>query len=178
MSPLPTPNPTPITKSSLIGAWTLISYIAEPPNPQDDEAPTHYYPMGPDVRGTLVYTPDGQVTVSVLPKVAKKVWENSNDGVMYAGRYWIEYSGSSDDGDAGDGDERQQQQQQQGRVPIVHHEVDMASSVEFEGSQKRQAVISPEGRLRLSGLGLMEVGTNTSLAKSGKARHLASRQDS
>ncbi|GLA58373.1 hypothetical protein AtubIFM54640_007520 [Aspergillus tubingensis] len=152
MSPLPTPNPTPITKSSLIGAWTLISYIAEPPNPQDNDAPTHHYPMGSDARGTLVYTPDGQVTVSVLPKVAKKVWENSNDGVMYAGRYWIENSSSDD---AADGDERQQQS---GRIPVVHHEVDMASSVEFEGSQKREAVISPDGRLRLSGSGLLEVG--------------------
>ncbi|GFN11130.1 hypothetical protein AtubIFM55763_009388 [Aspergillus tubingensis] len=158
MSPLPTPNPTPITKSSLIGAWTLISYIAEPPNPQDNDAPTHHYPMGSDARGTLVYTPDGQVTVSVLPKVAKKAWENSNDGVMYAGRYWIENS-SSDEDDAGDGDgDGDERQQQHGRVPVVHHEVDMASSVEFEGSQKREAVISPDGRLRLSGLGLLEVG--------------------
>lgn len=158
MSPLPTPIPTPITKSSLIGAWTLISYIVEPPNPQDNDAPTHFYPMGPDARGTLVYTPDNQVTVSVLPKVSKKVWENSNDGVMYAGRYWVEYGSSDDDDDddAGDGDERRQQQH--GRVPVVHHEVDMASSVEFEGSQKREAVISPDGRLRLSGSGLLEVG--------------------
>ncbi|RAK88943.1 hypothetical protein BO79DRAFT_265438 [Aspergillus costaricaensis CBS 115574] len=155
MSPLPTP--TPITKSSLIGAWTLISYIVEPPTPQDNDAPTHYYPMGPEARGTLVYTPDDQVTVSVLPKVAKKVWENSNDGVMYAGRYWIEYGSSDGDDGDGDGGERRQQQQH-GRVPVVHHEVDMASSVEFEGSQKREAVISPEGRLRLSGLGLLEVG--------------------
>ncbi|PWY77659.1 hypothetical protein BO83DRAFT_425124 [Aspergillus eucalypticola CBS 122712] len=155
MSPLPTSTPTPITKSSLIGAWTLISYIAEPPNPQDNDAPIHHYPMGPDARGTLVYTPDGQVTVSVLPKVPKKMWENPNDGVMYAGRYWIEYSGSSDAGDVGDGDVRRQQHR---RALIVHHEVYMASSVEFEGSQKRQAVISPEGRLRLSGLELLEVG--------------------
>ncbi|GLA12148.1 hypothetical protein AnigIFM62618_007282 [Aspergillus niger] len=143
--------PTPITKSSLIGAWTLVSYIAEPPNPQDDDSPTHY-PMGPDARGTLVYTPDGQVTVSVLPKVTKKVWENSNDGVMYAGRYWIEYSNGSECDD--DGNERQQP----GGVPVVHHEVDMAYSAEFAGSQKREAMISSEGRLRLSGLKLLEVG--------------------
>ncbi|KAL7652587.1 hypothetical protein ACMYSQ_009857 [Aspergillus niger] len=108
--------------------------------------------MGPDARGTLVYTPDGQVTVSVLPKVTKKVWENSNDGVMYAGRYWIEYSNGSECDD--DGSERQQP----GGVPVVHHEVDMAYSAEFAGSQKREAIISPEGRLRLSGLKLFEVG--------------------
>ncbi|GKZ39392.1 hypothetical protein AbraIFM66950_000222 [Aspergillus brasiliensis] len=142
---------TPITKDSLIGTWSLISYFAEAPDPQDDDAPTHY-PMGPDARGTLVYTTDGQMTVSVLPKVTKKAWENPNDGVMYAGRYWIEDSNSDDD----DGDE--DEKQQPGGVPIVHHEVEMASSVEFEGSQKREAMISPEGRLRLSGLRLLEVG--------------------
>lgn len=48
------------TSARLVGAWRLVSYEAR----QDDGTVDH--PMGRDVAGLLVYTPDGHVSMQVM----------------------------------------------------------------------------------------------------------------
>ena len=60
---LPSSNQgAPSILSSLVGAWSLVSYCA----PSIDNPADMAYPLGPDAEGILLYTQDGYMSATLL----------------------------------------------------------------------------------------------------------------
>ncbi|PWY94058.1 hypothetical protein BO94DRAFT_621512 [Aspergillus sclerotioniger CBS 115572] len=117
-------------EQEVLGTWALLEYSSEP---FDGKGPT-IHPMGPDARGILTYTSDGYMTVNVMPTAGNKIKQSIHDGVMYAGRYWID------------------KKQPDGRGAVMCHDVQMACPAELEGTVLKRQIMVSEGRLRLSSL--------------------------
>ena len=49
-------------RDQLVGAWELIEYSAHLPNDPSNKK----YPMGPDAKGIIMYTPDGYMSAQLL----------------------------------------------------------------------------------------------------------------
>jgi len=93
--------------SRLIGAWDLQSYCHHPISDPSDKT----YPLGPDARGIIVYTPDGYMSAQVVrpgqapfpdgggisPETSGTPadWEAvGRNFIAYSGRFWIDASGA------------------------------------------------------------------------------------
>jgi hypothetical protein len=48
-------------RANLIGAWTLESYVSTSADGSDE-----FYPLGPDARGIIMYTPDGYMSAQLM----------------------------------------------------------------------------------------------------------------
>lgn len=89
----------------LIGAWELVSYHAHLPNDPSNRV----YPLGPNARGTIMYTADGQMSAQLLRPgqpafkqgdgissgTASEWAEVGRNFVAYSGRFWLDEAGGS-----------------------------------------------------------------------------------
>ncbi|KAF9887259.1 hypothetical protein FE257_010387 [Aspergillus nanangensis] len=111
-------------EQTLLGSWSLVEYSSTL------QEGGKIYPMGPDTRGILLYSPGGYMGVQLLPKETKKVKSTIHDILAYTGRYWVA-------------------PQHDGRVIVKHH-MQMCSAPEFEGSIQQRVVSLSGDRLTLS----------------------------
>lgn len=120
----------------LIGGWGLRAAVAV------DTAGDKFYPMGEDVEGRIVYTPDGYVAVNIMENGRKRPDENtrwaklSDADAASLARTYMAYSGrfSVDEEDG-----------------IVHHHLDMCLDPTMVGTdQVRHVEFTADGQLKLS----------------------------
>jgi hypothetical protein len=99
-------------RSQLIGAWELIEYCAHLPN----DGSNKYFPMGPEARGIIMYTPDGYMSAQLLTPGQKAFGENrgagSDDEWATVGKSYVAYTGQFYLDEKGD---------EQGRPILMHH---------------------------------------------------------
>jgi hypothetical protein len=88
-------------RSQLIGAWELIEYCNWLPSDESDKT----YPMGPDAKGIIMYTPDGYMSAQLHRPGQKSFGENRGTGteadwaemgkryIAYTGRYFLDEQG-------------------------------------------------------------------------------------
>jgi hypothetical protein len=66
-------------REQLIGAWKLVSYVEKPVDGSDP-----IYPMGEKLEGTIMYTPDGYMSVQMMQpgraKFASGDWLRGTEG--------------------------------------------------------------------------------------------------
>ena len=80
-------------RANLIGAWTLESYVSTSADGSDE-----FYPLGPDARGIIMYTPDGYMSAQLMRTDRAPVDRNDpnlahdNDLAAAAGGY-LSYAG-------------------------------------------------------------------------------------
>ncbi|PYH97550.1 hypothetical protein BO71DRAFT_466979 [Aspergillus ellipticus CBS 707.79] len=130
--PTSTPTPTkPTPNSSLLGTWSLLNYSS---TPFSGHGPT-IHSMGPDAHGLLTYTADGYMTITVMSTTSNKVKHSIQDGLMYAGWYWVDRGGGG--GGGGDDDDGGGSSS---NGALVNHQVQMACPHELEGTVLRRRV--------------------------------------
>jgi hypothetical protein len=86
-------------RDQLIGAWELIEYSAHLPNNKDDKK----YPMGPEAKGIIMYTPDGYMSAQLLtpgqspfsrPEGSESEWATVGKSyVAYTGEFFLDEQG-------------------------------------------------------------------------------------
>jgi hypothetical protein len=86
-------------REQLIGAWELIEYCGYLPNDVNDKK----YPMGPEAKGIIMYTPDGYMSAQLLtpgqPKFARDggseaEWAQvGKNYVAYTGQFYLDEEG-------------------------------------------------------------------------------------
>ena len=80
---------TIVSAGDLIGAWRLERWSLV----HDDGRPTAF-PLGPDARGMIIYTPGGEVSATLMraagtPASAAEKATGFGDSFAYAGRYEV-----------------------------------------------------------------------------------------
>jgi len=103
----------------LAGAWRLESWTFE----YDDGR--REFPLGPEARGMLLYTPDGQVSATLMSATSMGAGQ-PHASLAYAGRY-----------DERDG--------------VVHHSIDIASDPALVGVTTTRHIARDGEKLTLSG---------------------------
>ncbi|KIW00567.1 uncharacterized protein PV09_07921 [Verruconis gallopava] len=135
-------------RDRLIGAWDLIEYCAYLPDDEDDKV----YPMGPDAKGIIMYTPDGYMSAQLLTpgqpkfdtaKGSEAEWARAGKNyVAYTGPFYLDEEGD----DAG---------------PLLLHHMRTSSLPYLVGDTQRRLVAirdEPDGTyLVLSLKGTMKV---------------------
>ncbi|KAJ4369815.1 hypothetical protein N0V83_005579 [Neocucurbitaria cava] len=147
------PSRPPSLRAQLIGAWDLISYTAHLLRPHK-----HRLPLGPQARGTILYTPDGHMSAQLLrpgqPPFAHgdgitsgtdAEWASvGKNFVAYSGRFWLDERGGS-----------------KGEEPLLLHEMSVSNLPKLVGQVQRRTVrvSEEEGGVRYLHLGVdrMEV---------------------
>jgi hypothetical protein len=139
--------------SSLIGTWSLVSYHYHPIGSPDSKT----YPLGPDARGFIVYSPDGYMSAQVVrpgqtpfsdgggiaPDTSGTPddWEQvGRNFIAYSGRYWV----NEEDG-----------------AEVLWHELDVCSLPRMVGMvQKRRVELEDVDGARVLNLGVegLELG--------------------
>lgn len=77
-------------REKLIGAWELVEYAGHLP---DDES-NKKYPMGPDAKGIIMYTPDGYMSAQLLtPGQPKFEYPGEEKEWAQVGKNYIGYTG-------------------------------------------------------------------------------------
>jgi hypothetical protein len=76
----------------LLGAWNLRSYVEVP-----ESGAAERYPLGPDAKGTLIYSPDGYMSVQIMrcgrSPFASGDWFSPTDAELRDAAAFIAYSG-------------------------------------------------------------------------------------
>ncbi|KAJ9662042.1 hypothetical protein H2198_001584 [Neophaeococcomyces mojaviensis] len=86
-------------REQLIGAWELIEYCAYLPDDKSDKK----YPMGPEVQGIIMYTPDGYMSAQLMTPGQKPFASpGSNEDWAQAGKNYVAYTGQFYLDEAGD----------------------------------------------------------------------------
>ncbi|QTO47074.1 lipocalin-like domain-containing protein [Burkholderia latens] len=120
-------------RDQLVGAWRLVSYEVRP-----RDGGTITYPLGRDVRGWILYTPDGYMSAQLMaagrpPYADGDLHGGSRDERAAAARGYVAYSGPFNVDDNG----------------TLTHEMDVSLFPNWIGNVQ-QRVVSVEGnRLQL-----------------------------
>ncbi len=81
-------------RNTIIGAWELVEYsIPDKENPENK-----YYPMGKDVTGFILYTPDGYMSAQMMSKgrpsyASKRLHTGTLEEMAAASKGYMAYSG-------------------------------------------------------------------------------------
>ena len=130
-------------RARLIGAWELIEFSAH----LESDPSNKIYPMGPDAKGIIMYTPDGYMSAQLLTpgqptfdrlKGSAQDWEQAGrHHVGYTGYFYLDEKGDS-----------------QGR-PILMHNMRVANLPTLLGdTQRRMVRITEEDDGKYLNLGL------------------------
>jgi hypothetical protein len=134
-------------REQIVGAWELIQYYAYS---VDDES-NKVYPMGENVQGIIMYTPDGYMSAQLLTPGQKPFDENRSGGPeadwATVGRRFVGYTGHFFLDETGDA---------QGRPILMHHMRTSSSPSLLGDTQRRMVRITEEGDGRHLNLGLEE----------------------
>lgn len=131
-------------REQLIGAWELIEYCAYMPNDESNKK----YPMGPEAKGMIMYTPDGHMSAQLLTPGQKPFSRISatDDDWAQVGKNYVAYTGQFYLDEHGD---------KQG--PILMHHMRTSNLPELLGdTQRRLCKIRDEGDGRYLYLSLGE----------------------
>ncbi|PGH18235.1 hypothetical protein AJ79_00574 [Helicocarpus griseus UAMH5409] len=115
-------------RSRLIGAWSLVSYKTEPAK----GGPTTY-PMGKDVQGIIMYTPDGYMSAQLMtpgarPFAVADLSGGTQEELAEAMKHYLAYSGRFEVGEKGDG------------TPWLKHHMAVASYPNWLGNAQERVV--------------------------------------
>ncbi|KAG8152840.1 lipocalin-like domain-containing protein [Burkholderia catarinensis] len=128
-------------REQLVGAWRLVSYEIRP-----RDGGTVTYPLGRDVRGWILYTPDGYMSAQLMaagrpPYADSSLHGGTDDERAAAARGYIAYSGPfcvADDG-------------------TLTHEMDVSLYPNWIGNVQQRAVMLDGDRLQLGTVAPMRI---------------------
>ncbi|RXV70954.1 lipocalin-like domain-containing protein [Burkholderia stabilis] len=120
-------------REQLVGAWRLVSYEVRP---RDGSAVA--YPLGRDVRGWILYTPDGYMSAQLMaagrpPYANGDLHGGTADECATAARGYVAYSGPFHVDDDG----------------TLTHEMDVSLFPNWIGNVQQRVVVLDGGRLQL-----------------------------
>ena len=115
-------------RSQIVGAWELIEFSAH----LESDPSNIIYPMGPDAKGIIMYTPDGYMSAQLLrpgqanfdrTRGSERDWEQvGRHHVGYTGNFYLDEEGDS-----------------QGRPVLMHH-MKVANLAYLLGDTQRRLV--------------------------------------
>ena len=81
-------------REALIGAWKLVDYYIEDTNNPREK----YYPLGKDVTGFIMYTPDGYMSAQMMaagrpPYASGRLHTGTQEEMAQAAKGYMAYSG-------------------------------------------------------------------------------------
>ncbi|KAK5313674.1 hypothetical protein LTR70_007515 [Exophiala xenobiotica] len=111
-------------REQLVGAWDLIEYCAYMPNDESDKM----YPMGPEAKGIIMYTPDGHMSAQLLTRQKTfSRYSGTEDDWAQAGKNYVAYTGQFYLDEQGD---------KQG--PVLMHHMRTSNLPELVGDTQRR----------------------------------------
>jgi hypothetical protein len=131
-------------RDQLVGAWELIEYSAHLPGDPSNKK----YPMGPEAKGIIMYTPDGYMSAQLLTPGQPKFSSAGGSESEWAqvGKNYVAYTGEFYLNEDGDGD-----------GPILLHHMRTSSWPALVGdTQRRLCKIVDEDEGRFLYLSLKE----------------------